>query len=606
MIFSVHRVLLRWVFRIRHSFRRLAMPQLLVALLLIGTSILTLSSDIAPSPALAAPHASQSTAATTGSASTVAVVQGGASSTSSTSNVPIISTGQPLVSITPSPGITPLIPPPGTVQTTSSQATAPGATPTSSASTPLATTGTISPLIFGTNLGLFDAHDQVLTSATTRTLLTQMHMPIIRMPLRASLSDAVEVQAAQAIKQIGATPLVILRGAVNANVLADDTRAINYLNGVFGNSTIYYEYGNEEDLAGIKVNQYVASWNSVVPQLQRLAPNARFIGPVNYQYDANYLRTFLQQANPRPAAVSWHEYTCDVSWTQDVCIAHIDNWTKHVSDARAAMTATLGTTLPIMITEWNYAPNATANDGKNNDRAFMTTWTAKALQTLVTNNIYAAMQYSATNTVLPLIDSSGTMTTQGAVFQSLYQQLLSQGHMTTPTPLPTTAATPTIVSTATPTSLITPTPTSAPSPTPTPGVTPTPTPIITPTPGVTPTTTPTPKPTATPAPTATPTAKPSPTVAPTATPTDAVTPTATASPGATPSLTVTPTSTVSPTTTPTETPTSTASPTTTPDSSPTATPAETVTPTATKTSATTGTPLPETPTPSTSQVLNVL
>jgi hypothetical protein len=622
MIFSVHRVFLRLLFRIRHSVRRLAMPQLIVALLLIGTSVLTLSSDIAPLPALAAPHMPQSASSTTtdsvvNSVSTVSVAQGGTSTTSSTGSIPIISTGQPLLSGTPSPGITPLIPPTSSSsQTTSAQATTPGSTPIGSTSTPLATTGSISPLIFGTNLGLFDAHDQVLTSASTRTLLAQMHTPIIRMPLRPSLSDAVEVQAAQAIKQIGATPLVILRGVVDTNVLSNDTRAINSLNTVFGNSTVYYEYGNEEDLAGIKVSQYVASWNSVIPQLQRLAPNARFIGPVNYQYDANYLRTFLQQANPRPAAVSWHEYTCDVSWTQDVCLSHLDNWTKHVSDARTIMNATVGTTLPIMITEWNYAPNATANDGKNNDRAFMTSWTTKALQTLATNNIYAAMQYSATNTAIPLIDSSGTLTTQGTVFRTLSQQLQTQGHMMTPTPLPTTAVTPTSVPTATPTPAITPTPSPTATPTPSPVVTPSPTPVATPlltaTPTTTPAITPTPSPVATP--TTAPEATPSPTVTPASTPADAVTPTLTTSPTTTPSPTITPAS--SPTVTPASTPADTVTPTTTPVSSPTAPPTGTVTPTATKTDVTVGTPtvtpsstvtpLPETPTPSTSQVLNVL
>jgi hypothetical protein len=630
MIFSVHRVLLRLLFRIRHAVRRLAMPQLIIALLLIGTSFLTLSGDIAPLPVLAAPHASQSASSTTSgsvanSVSTVTVAQETASTSSSTSNIPIISTGQPLLSITPSPGITPLIPPTSTSQTTSATTPASTATPTGSAqtgATPLAATATTSQLIFGTNMSLFDAHDQVLTSAPTRTLLIQMGTPIIRMPLRSSLSDAVEEQAAQAIKQIGATPLVILRGAVDSNVLADDTRAINYINTIFGNNTVYYEYGNEEDLAGVKVSQYIASWNSVIPQLQRLAPNGRFIGPVNFQYDANYLRAFLQEANPRPAAVSWHEYTCDVSWAQDVCISHIDNWTKHVSDARAVMNATIKTTLPIMITEWNYAPNATANDGKNNDRSFMTTWTTKALQTLAANNIYAAMQYSVTNTAIPLIDSNNALTTQGSVFQALHHQLMTQGNMTTPIPLPTTAVTPTAVPTATATATPTPSPTAAPSPT----ATATPSPVVTPSPTATPTpspvVTPSPSPTATPLPTATPTAKPSPTATPTptVTPTHVATPSPTASPEATPSPAETPssteTATPSPTITPTVTPESTVTPTTTPDSSPTATPEGTVTPTPTKTGgkagtptvtpSSTATPQPETPTPSTSQVLNVL
>lgn len=293
----------------------------------------------------------------------------------------------------------------------------------------------VSPLLFGTNLGLFNSNDQVLTSATTRGLLHQMHARIIRMPVRSSLSEATEIQAAQIIKSLGATPLVVLRGAVDPNVLADDARVINDMNRIFGNSVVYYEYGNEEDLLGVDVHGYTASWNTVIPQLKRIALQGQFIGPVNFQYDRAYLTAFLQNARPRPDEVSWHEYTCDDSWSSDTCISHIDNWTKHISDARAAMTAAIGTTLPIMITEWNYAPNAVPNDGKNNNAAFMTTWTTKALQTLAANGIFASMQYSCTNTAISLISTNSTLTTQGQVFQNQYQKMIIGGQR--PTPVPT-------------------------------------------------------------------------------------------------------------------------------------------------------------------------
>src|SRR5579863_7769402 len=50
--------------------------------------------------------------------------------------------------------------------------------------------GPVSPLIFGTNLGLFDTNDQVLNSSATRTLLQQMHVRIIRMPVRDNIAPA--------------------------------------------------------------------------------------------------------------------------------------------------------------------------------------------------------------------------------------------------------------------------------------------------------------------------------------------------------------------------------------------------------------------------------
>ncbi|MDQ6660542.1 MAG: hypothetical protein M3Z24_06210 [Chloroflexota bacterium] len=286
------------------------------------------------------------------------------------------------------------------------------------------TNNSVSPLLFGTNMSLFDANDQMLLSTNTRTQAQQIHLRIIRMPVRASLSLATEIQAAQAIKNIGAIPLVILRGEVDNTVLADDTRIINAMNKVFGKNVVFYEYGNEEDLLGVDVNRYTSSWNAIIPQLQRIALHGHFIGPVNFQYNRDYLAGFLQQAHPRPDEISWHEYACDDAWANDPCIAHIDSWTTHIQDARKTMLATIGTALPVMITEWNYAPNAKPNDGKNNNNTFMTTWTRKALETLAANRVFASMQYSCTNTAIPLIASDGTITTQGTIFQTLYQQMI--------------------------------------------------------------------------------------------------------------------------------------------------------------------------------------
>ena len=316
----------------------------------------------------------------------------------------------------------------------------PGTAPTSPAITggiPPTNNGSVSPLIFGTNLSLFDSNDQVLTSAATRNTLRQMHFRIIRMPVRSSLSNATEIQAAEAIKSIGAYALVILRGAVDANVLADDMRLVNDMNTVFGNAVVFYEYGNEEDLLGVNVNRYTDSWNTVVPQLKRLALNGRFIGPVNYHYDGDYLSAFLQRASPRPDEVSWHEYSCDDSWPNDRCISYIDHWSNDISEARKAMMAVTGTTLPIMITEWNYAPNARVGDGKINNSDFMSSWTTRALETLAANRVFASMQYACTDSIYAVVRGDGTRTAQGIAMQNLYQRMFLGGQQPTPISIPT-------------------------------------------------------------------------------------------------------------------------------------------------------------------------
>jgi hypothetical protein len=299
----------------------------------------------------------------------------------------------------------------------------------------------VSPLLFGTNLGLFNGNDQVLRSEPTRAALQQMHPRIIRMPVRQELTNAVEIQAAQTIKALGAVPLVVLHSVNGGDVVAADTNIIKAMNSVFGKSIVYYEFGNEDDWAGVSATTYTKAWNQVIPQMKQVALNGQFVGPVNYQYDPTFLRTFLQQAQPRPDEISWHEYTCSYKWPADQCIANIDNWNKHISDSRAAMQATIGIELPIMITEWNYAPDAAYNDGKNNNNAFMTTWTTKALQTLANNHIFASMQYSCTNTAIPLVDNDNNITFQGAIFEQLYVKMILHGKVPTPVQA---AATPTV------------------------------------------------------------------------------------------------------------------------------------------------------------------
>ena len=295
-------------------------------------------------------------------------------------------------------------------------------------------TVSVSPLLFGTNLGLFDSKDQVITSPATQALLQQMHTQIIRMPVRHSLSNAVEIQAAQDIKNIGAIPLVVLHGASVPTALADDTIIINDMNTIFGKNIVYYEFGNEEDyFDGIDATTYTNVWNKTVPQLKHLALNGHFIGPVNYQYTRSYLTTFLHNAQPRPDEISWHEYTCSKKDQSDACLARIDKWTTHVTNARNAMQTTIGTLLPIMITEWNYAPDLQVestgqvlDDGKHENAAFMTAWTTKALQTLAANRVFASMQYSCTNTPIPLVDRNNTITPQGTIFKNTYQQMIIQ------------------------------------------------------------------------------------------------------------------------------------------------------------------------------------
>jgi hypothetical protein len=278
--------------------------------------------------------------------------------------------------------------------------------------------------------------------------LQQMHISIIRIPTRSGVDLATITQAAQLVQQLNATPLIVLHGSLDANAYSDDIAIIQAMNSIFGSSTVYYEYGNNEDLAQVSAKTYTDSWNANVPGLKKLATNGLFIGPVTYQFRPEYLHYFLQTANPQPDAISWHEYTCNSTDSSTTCINNIKSWKTHVQTARGLMKSVIQTTLPIMITEWNYAPNTTQDDGKNNNATFMTIWTSQALQTLADSGVFAAMQYAATNTNINLIDSSNALTVQGTTMQSEYETLAPSSSSSgtssiTPTDTTTASVTPT-------------------------------------------------------------------------------------------------------------------------------------------------------------------
>lgn len=322
--------------------------------------------------------------------------------------------------------------------------------------------GSVSPLLWGENTDLeagSASSDWFLTGSALRTGLVAAHTQIVRLPVRgpsqttSGIANWTELQQAlQDVKAMGLVPLVILRNPDDPSLAVDDSQVVNYVDSVFGaTATVYYEWANETDLVGPDAPTYTTAWNSVVPQLKQLNPNAKFIGPVNYQYDASYLQYFLQHANPLPDAVSWHEYTCPDSQTDDYCLAQIDNWTTHFSEARTLMQNTIGQQLPIWISEWNYSPNLSTTRGAT----FLQQWTTKALDTLAANGIAASMHFNVQNE-LPLVNGDGSPAPEGTSFQAEYENLVGGVAPTTTTTTTTATTTPTTTATTTTTPPVTP------------------------------------------------------------------------------------------------------------------------------------------------------
>jgi hypothetical protein len=322
---------------------------------------------------------------------------------------------------------------------------------------------TAPPLLFGENLDLYPgttSTDWFLAKPAARAGLVNAGAQIIRMPVRGSSPSAAGIanktelfDALQLVRSLGLTPLVVLRNPQDPTLLTDDTAVVNEVNSLFGSSPVYYEFANETDLAGtasyVSAATYLSAWNATVPQLKATAnPGAQFIGPVNYQYDASYLQTFLAGANPLPDAISWHTYTCnDTNDSEAACLADIDHWTGDFAAARTLMANTIGKQLPIWDTEWNYTANINTGKANYTDTAFLQQWTTKAIQTLAADDIAASMHFDVQD-LLPLVNTDGSFAAEGVSFNAQYTALA--GSSPTPSDSPSATATPSGSSSASP------------------------------------------------------------------------------------------------------------------------------------------------------------
>lgn len=279
------------------------------------------------------------------------------------------------------------------------------------------------PLTYGVNLSMYDTQDSVVNDTSVQAILRDAGMPIIRMPFRYSLSDEYELRAMRAVRAMNALPVLILHGPTDPNMLADDFHLLTLAISVFHQETVYIEFSNEPELAGVSAKVYAAAWNSVIPCLKSIAPTYKFVGPANAFYNPEYLASFVRLASPRPDFISWHEYACANSDTDSACLSYVGRWTEHITGMNNAVTSAIGKTIPIMITEWNLDDRP---DPRYQQSAFIQQWTSEALATLAANRangLFAAMQYCVTNNPnFSLINPSGSYTPAGQAFFSALRQ----------------------------------------------------------------------------------------------------------------------------------------------------------------------------------------
>ncbi len=345
------------------------------------------------------------------------------------------------------------------------------------------------PLIWGTNLAMDSSSDQFLSNSGAAPALQGLHAQLVRMPIRSQLTTSDYTNALNKIKQIGATPLLIVHGAnYSSDPYPPDSALLQLAKSIFPTQTVYVDFGNEEDLAGTSVSTYVSGtygWNKEIPRFKQITgSNFKYGGPVNFQYNESYIKTFVSTANPLPDYIVWHMYagSCGHNTgtgtpdSQSKLLSSVDNWAAHLQQMGGDMTSIGHKGMPIIIDEWNYASDLGVSGSNSpcwsNDQAFINQFFTKTFSTWVNAQQYGligAAEYEAfMGKDESMIVSGNSVTYQGAIFKSQYEAYSPTAPSPTPSPSPSPSPTPTPTPSPSPSPSPSPTPTPSPSPTPTP------------------------------------------------------------------------------------------------------------------------------------------
>lgn len=303
------------------------------------------------------------------------------------------------------------------------------------------TTPTTADPLFGGNMSFFGPDDAFVTQSATRELFRSWGVPIVRVPLRdrftpdgPPVTDDQWVSAMRAVRDIGATPMLIIRGPGSGRTADDvkktDLHLLDLIHQVFGDGPAYLEFGNEPDLPGtdVPVADYTAAWNTVVPALRSRYPKAayRYVGPASWRVDHDYVKyigAFVAGATPEPDYLSWHEYVCDTAgdsgWKQ-TCETHLANWQTHVTDVEMTVQGKIGRQLPYFISEWNADSSDKGSVYTEANAGYLASWTTKAIERL--RGLHpapaGAMVYTATDhEQFGLVTGADRLTAQGRAFR---------------------------------------------------------------------------------------------------------------------------------------------------------------------------------------------
>ena len=246
-----------------------------------------------------------------------------------------------------------------------------------------------SSFLFGSNDAYEWSDKNIETMPGIQQALKGAGLTLLRTFIPDNADDATLELRIQTVENVGAVCLAVL---TNVNNVSFNQHVVSY----FGSRCNLYEFGNEPDYFQVPFKQYMAEWNTTIPQLRKINPSAKFIGPVviNSNGFYNYMPQFLRGVKASgvlPDAISFHYYSC---WQMDepTCLASAATYKTAAEQVRKLVKSILGRDLPIGITEWNYDPrNPPPSYGAKAE--FISKFTEAAIKAMVAGGVAFACQF---------------------------------------------------------------------------------------------------------------------------------------------------------------------------------------------------------------------
>jgi lysophospholipase L1-like esterase len=249
----------------------------------------------------------------------------------------------------------------------------------------------VSSFLFGTNDTNEWSPQNIQTEPAIQDALQSAGFTLIRTIFPDNAKDADIENRIRTIENSNAHCLGIITNISNVTF---DKHLVQYL----GDRCLMYEFGNESDYNGISIDTYLKQWNTLIPLLRHINPDAKFIGPVTYNDQGinGYMIRFLKSVKSSgilPDVISFHWYPC---WhdTREDCLAKASGYSQAVLGVRQKVQIILGKDLPVGISEWNYDPG-NPPPAYRDEPDFISRFTTDALNSMIQAGVAFACQFDA-------------------------------------------------------------------------------------------------------------------------------------------------------------------------------------------------------------------